>query len=171
MKDLYLKIHDIFSDSTTKSQFTDVGLKPIRSIDLYAGQDFNPDLFEAKVFPALFIGWDINYDSKSTVATLNVRLAYEQLRDTSNIGTNKATGLKFLDTVRLTDDILKSIQTDSIGKITLTSEGLDLQPTVVDVYKLNYECSYSGASRNAKPQNLKGNIDQIDLSQRLKSML
>lgn len=148
MKSFYNKLHEVFQQEETKDMYRQKGIVPIQFIDLYAGQDYMEEFFEAHLFPALFVRWSINYaDNNNGVATLTFRLAYEQLRDMSSMGTTRDEGLKFIDFIAITDQILKTIETKNTGKLHLISEELTIEETVVDVFTLTYQCGYFGKQK------------------------
>ncbi len=161
MKAFYLQIHEIFELNTTKQQFTDKQLPTVNFIDLYAGQDYNEEAFEGHLYPALYLQWNIDYKTTPATATVTVRLCYEQLRDTSNLGRNKDEALRFLDFIKEVDTVLKTIETDSTGKLSLVSEGLNIEDTIVDTYTLLYNCSYTGNEKNTTTQYDSGSIDDV----------
>ena len=136
----------------------------------YAGEDYNDNLFEAHIFPALLVQWQIAYtDNFEAVATLTFRLCYEQLRDLSSLGQNKAEGLKFLDFIDITDSVLKTIETPSTGKLHLISEILNIEDTIVDVFTLTYQCSYCGKQKSPQSRGLRGDFERVELAEKLKS--
>lgn len=172
MKNFYNQLHEVFSKEETKDLYRQKGLVPVQYIDLYAGQDYMEEFFETHLFPAVLVRWSINYaDNSSGVATLTFRLGYEQLRDMSNLGQSKNEGLKFLDFIALTDEILKTIETENTGKLHLISEELNIEETIVDVFTLTYQCSYFGKQKAPQPKRLQGNYDTIEFEQQLKKSL
>ena len=56
----------------------------------------------------------------------------------SFLGQNKAEELKFLDFIDITDSVLKTIETPSIGKQHLINKSLSIEDTIVDVFTLTY---------------------------------
>jgi hypothetical protein len=162
MKLFYNKLTDKFNQEETKDKYRLKGIKPIQFIDLYAGQDYMPDAFEATNYPALLVDWSIDYKVIPPIATLNFTLCYEQLRDSSNLGKNTAEALKTLDFIQITDEILKSIETPHTGKLNLISEGSKLDETVMDVYNLSYQCSYSGKLPFPKLPLIGGKVENLN---------
>lgn len=114
--------------------------------------------------------WQIAYtDNNEAIATITFRLCYEQLRDLSSLGQNKAEGLKFLDFINITDSVLKTIETTNTGKLHLISESLNIEDTVVDVFTLTYQCSYCGKQKAPQSKSLRGNFERLELTEKLKS--
>lgn len=163
MKTFYNALHEAFKKTENRSKFTEKGLTVPKVIDLYAGQDYNPEFFNARPLPAVFVSWDIDYKTEPYTATIQIRLTYEQLRDTSNISLNKEKALSFFDLADTVDEVVKTIQTKETGTLTLTHEGQELEPTVVDVYILDYECSYFGKNKTQQKETLLGEIDDVEV--------
>ncbi|MEI7487763.1 MAG: hypothetical protein WCJ72_10195 [Chryseobacterium sp.] len=161
MKLFYSKLIATFKKEEIKDKYRTSGVKPPQFIDIYAGQDYNPGAFEAFNFPALLVEWTIDYKSSPPVASINFHLCYEQLRDTSSLGKNTAEALKFLDFTEITDHVLKTIETEHTGKLSLISEGNKLDDTVVDVYNLSYQCSYTGKMSAPNSGYIKGEIENL----------
>lgn len=172
MKAFYNQLHEVFSLETTKDLYRQKGIPPVQFIDLYAGQDYMEEFFEVHLFPAIFVRWSINYtDNQSGVATLTFRLAYEQLRDMSSLGQSKTEGLKFMDFIAITDEILKTIQTPTTGKLHLISEELNLEETLLDVFTLTYQCTYYGKQKAPQTKGMQGEYDAVRLETKLKHRL
>jgi hypothetical protein len=161
MKAFYKKLHDTFALQSIKDRYSYAGVPEVQSIDLYAGQDFSPEWFEARLFPAVLVSWSIDYNNEPATATITFRLCYEQLRDLSNIGASKEEGLKFLDFIKITDDVIKSIETETTGKPSLVLEEQEVNETIVDVFILTYTCSYTGKYKDPKRPSVAGNIDDL----------
>lgn len=171
MKAFYTELIRKFKDSDIKNKFTSNNLPSVKFVDLYAGQDYNEKGFEAHLFPAVFVKWSIDYKSKMPIATITFRLAYEQLRDTSSISRASEKSLQFLDFITVVDDVIKSIETPNTGKITLLSEDFNIEDTIVDVYTLVYNCTYSGKKNTLKTAFKQGVIDDVNLSGNLHTKL
>jgi hypothetical protein len=167
----YKKLIATFKTEKTKDQYRTAGIKPPQFIDLYAGQDVIPEKFEVMSYPALLLDWSIDYKAVPPVATLNFHLCYEQLRDTSNLGKNTDEALKFIDFISITDSILKTIETQHTGKLNLAAEGNKLDDTVVDVYDLTYQCSYSGKLAEPQTGYIPGQIENLTTRQGLYAKL
>lgn len=170
MKAFYNQLHEVFQREETKDLYRQKGIAPVQFIDLYAGQDYMEQFFEAHLFPAILVRWTIAYaDNHEAVATLTFRLCYEQLRDLSNLGKSKDEGLKFLDFITITDKILKTIETPTTGKLHLISEELNIEETIIDVFTLTYQCSYSGKQKAPLTESKQGNYDAVEITKRLKA--
>ncbi|MDX8566287.1 hypothetical protein OZ664_19925 [Elizabethkingia sp. HX WHF] len=165
MKAFYLKLLEKFIGETTSEETKDLyrlkGIVPIQHIDLYAGQDQDPEFFELFSFPALLVSWSIDYKQNPAVATVTFRLMYEQLRDTSNQGVNTLEALKFLDFIEITDGILHGLESVHTGKLERASEDLQLEPVITDEYILVYQCSYTGKEKAR--ENPTGHFDDIEI--------
>lgn len=167
MKAFYTELIRRFKDTAIKNSFTTKGLPPVKFIDLYAGQDYNENAFETHLFPAIFVKWNIDYKPDTPVATITLRLAYEQLRDTSSISRTTDESLRFLDFIEQVDVIVKSIETENTGKLTLLSEDLNIEDTIVDVFTLVYNCTYSGKKNTQQKEILQGSIDTLTTERNL----
>ncbi len=167
MKEFYNKLHSTFDSQEVKDLYFDNNIEPVKYIDIYAGQDYNPQLFEAHLYPALFVTWSINYDSETPVANVIIRLAYEQLRDFSNISANKEEALKFIDFIAITDKIIKTIESKNTSKLLLTNEELNIEETVIDVFTLTYRCNYFGKSKKPIQEFERGQINELQLKKQL----
>ncbi len=134
---------------------------------LHETQDYNPQLFEIHLYPAVFVSWNINYESSNPIATIVFRLAYEQIRDFSSISANKNEALKFLDFIAITDKVIKTIESKNTSKLMLANEELNIEETVVDVFTLTYRCNYYGKSKKPQCERDKGMFEDIDLKKQL----
>lgn len=163
MKAFYNQLISTFITPETKGKFTSKGIIPIKHIDLYAGQDFNENSFETHGYPALFIQWSINYSTTPAVATITFKICNEQLRDVSSISQSREKGLKFMDLINITDSIIKTIETEHTGKLTLLSEDFNIEDTIVDTYTLVYQCSYTGKQNTLQKEYLQGTVDKVSV--------
>lgn len=165
MKDFYNKLHELFATNKAKETYKKVEVEHIKHIDFYAGQDYNPEYFEANLFPALFFNYEVDYNTTPATATLTFRLCYEQLRDVSSRANenSKNEGLKFLDCIAITDKLLKTIETPVTGRLNLLSEQQQLENTVVDVHILTYTCSYAGKDKMPRKTSITGQVDDVKL--------
>lgn len=162
MKALYLKIIETFENQNTQEKFTDLNLPFVKHIDLYAGQDYNEQAFEAHLLPALFVKWSIDYNTRPAIATITFRLCWEQLRDTSSLSTDKTKSLQFLEFINKVDEILKEIETEHTGKFTLATEEINIEDTVTDSQSLVYTCNYTGKEKKAITIYQKGAIENTE---------
>jgi hypothetical protein len=142
MKAFYSKLIETFEKEEIKDQYRLKGLLPPQFIDLYGGQDIEPESFDIYPQPAIFVSWSIDHRQKPSVVTVTFRLCFEQYRDTSNLGNNTAEALKFIDYKDLTDEILRKFESDDTGKLTPATEDLNTEPVITDQFILVYTCSY-----------------------------
>lgn len=159
MKEFYEKMVAVFNDEQTKETYRSQGILPVRFVDLYAGQDYDSQNYDAHLFPAVFVHWSVDHTSQT--ATMTIRLCYEQLRDYSSVSSNAREALKFLDFVRITNKILVSFHTKNTGRLVLVGEELAVDETVVDVYILTYNCRYQGML--TPKEYIKGEIESLQL--------
>ena len=168
MKAFYNQLIAVFENPATKQLFLDQGINPIEYIDLYAGQDQFEENFELFAQPALLIDWEVNHQADVSTATITLYCCYEQLRDTSSISLNRELGLKFLDYVATIDEVMRTIESETTGKPELLSEGFNKMDSIVDVYLLTYQCSFSGR-KNPLDKYQAGDYDTLDLKNNLKA--
>lgn len=165
MKALYLKIIEKFiteeTSDETKDKYRSKGIMPPQYIDLYAGQDKDPQYFEFFPVPALLVNWSIDYKQTPPIATVTFRLLYEQIRDTSSNSANATEALKFLDFIEITDSILHGLESTHTGKLERASEDLEIEPVITDEYILVYQCSYTGKEKAR--ENPTGHFDDIEI--------
>lgn len=164
MKNFYQKIIKTFDKEDTMDRFIEQNISPVRYIDIYAGQDLDPENFELFSSTSLLVEWNIDHSQKPAVANVTFHVGYEQLRDTSNISLNRELGLKFLDYIDLINEILSEIESESTGKLNLINEGFNQMDSIVDVYLLQYECSYNGKTKNPQNDYLEGSYENLKLN-------
>lgn len=163
MKDLYLKLIEIFIETPeNRERFTDLGLDPVKHIDLYSGQDVNPEYFELAVYPALFIHFHI--DHVVNEATITVRVCYEQLRDTSSVSAMQTEALKFFDFIDLVDELITGTESESFGKLQPATTDQQTEETVTDEFILTYTASYQ---KNTAAGESYGTYEDVDIQGKL----
>lgn len=162
MDTFYKKIIDEFDKPENKAKFTDKNINPVTYIDLYAQQEQFEENVELFAQPALLVDWNVDHSGDVPIATITFYCCFEQLRDTSNISLNRDLGLNFLVFVKCIDAIIQTIESETTGKLELSSEGFHKMDSIVDVYLLTYECSYSGR-KNPLDKYQAGDYDTLDL--------
>lgn len=167
MQNFYRKLIEAFELDENKAKFTEKSVAPVSYIDLYAAQEQFEENFELFSQPALLVEWTVNYDGDTPIATITLYCCFEQLRDTSSISHNRDLGLRFLDYIDAIDEVAKNIETEKTGKLEIVSEGFHKMDSIVDVYLLTYECSYSGR-KNPLEKYQAGDYDKLDLKGTLK---
>lgn len=147
MKKLYLKvIETLIENPEVRDLYTDKGISPVKHIDLYSGQDVNPEYFELAVYPAVYIHFAV--DHLQNEATITFRLCYEQLRDTSSQSATTEEALKFFDFVELTDRLLSGMESEDFGKLQAVSTEQQTEETVTDQFVLVYRASLIGQTKD-----------------------
>jgi len=159
MKEFYKKLIETFTKEETMDLYRTKGIDCPKFIDLYAGQDLDPESFDLYPCPAIFVSWTIDHRQKPAQANVTFRMCYEQMRDTSSIGKNTAEALKFIDFIEITDGILETFETEHTGKLNAATEELNLEPIVVDQFVLTYNCSYTKKAR----EKLTGSVEDIKI--------
>jgi len=142
MKTFYNRILEEFDKGSVRQKYLDLGISPIGYIDMYAGQEMNEGNFELFACPALLLEWSIDY-SGGSIANVTFYLCYERLGEFSSISQFRDNSLKILDFINVTRQILNGLESPSTGKLNLVSENFHKLDSIVDVYVLNFECSYS----------------------------
>lgn len=160
MKAFYSKLVATFESEKVQQQYTSNGLEYPQFIDLYGGQDLDPESFEVYPYPAIFVSWSIDHKLKPAMATVTFRLCFEQYRDTSNLGINTEEALKFIDYKEVTDDILRKFESEDTGKLEALTEELNIEPVITDQYILVYNCSYK--NKKITPES-KGEFNDITI--------
>lgn len=160
MKEFYTTlINSFIHNQEIRDLYRTQGITPIQHIDLYAGQDFNPQYFELAVFPAMFVSFSLNYTQEPAIATIVFRLCYEQLRDTSSVAPEPTEALKFFDFVNITDHILQKMTTKNFGRLYLSSIEQQIEETVTDEFILTYTASFT----NEKEPDSTGSFEDISI--------
>lgn len=167
MKEFYKKLIEVFTSNKIKNEFGNNGVSPVEYIDLYAAQEQFEENFELFAQNAVLVEWSVDYGGDVPIATITLYCCFEQLRDTSNISSNTELGLNFLNYIDAVDYAAQTIETEKTGKLELVSEGFHKMDSIVDVYLLTYECSYSGR-KNPRETNQEGSYDKLDLKGNLK---
>ena len=162
MQTFYRKLIEAFEKPENKAVFTDKNISPVEYIDLYAGQEQFEENFELFSRPAALVEWGVDYGGDTPIATITLYCCFEQLRDTSNLSLNRELGLQFLDYIDCIDSVVQTIETEKTGKLELVSEGFHKMDSIVDVYLLTYECSYSGR-KSPRGDYQEGSYDTLDL--------
>ncbi len=65
------------------------------------------------------------------------------------------------------DEVARTIESEDTGKLELVSEGFNKMDSIVDIYLLTYECSYSGR-KNPLDKYQAGDYDKLNLDGNLK---
>lgn len=166
MKELFLKMIEVFTkNEEIKDRYRTAGITPVQFVDLYAGQDRNPEYFEVPIYPALFVSFNIDHRQNPNLATVTVRCCYEQLRDTSSLSQNTSEALKFFDFMEITDSILDGMESEKLGKLDPATTDQEIEETVTDEFVLTYTASYI-----KKPtQSRVGNIEDVTIRKNIDS--
>jgi len=72
-------------------------------------------------------------------------------------------GLKFLNYIDQIHNTLDGLETEHTGKLKLIKEGFNKMDSIVDIYILEYECSYMGR-KNPQRNIHEGSYDKLRLS-------
>lgn len=124
MLNLYLNIIKALNDNAAK--FTEVGLEPIRTVDLYNGQPDNPSAFEF-VTPAVFVDYGIEWERggsgvKQGMVSVDAHIITDPVPGTESWSSRSADGVRRLMYYALIGQILESVRSDEVGKLHATAE-------------------------------------------------
>lgn len=124
MQQLYQNfIAQIKADS---GRFTDLGLEPISTIDLYDGQPEAPDAFEFTL-PAIFVDYEIDWErgaarQKRGVLSWTVYIMTGPGAGTESWNKQINQGLRRLYYYDLVGELTEKVSADGIGALCLVSE-------------------------------------------------
>lgn len=108
------------------ARFTELGIEPISTVDLYNGQPENPEAFEFTT-PALFIDYGIDWERggsgyKSGIATIDIHILADKRPGTENWSNRIDDGIKRLLYHSLIGEILESVGSPFTGSLCLINE-------------------------------------------------
>lgn len=161
MKTFYKAFLQAFDDNS--NLYTDEDITAPKTIDLYNSQDVNPELSEFFQLPAVLVNMSIDYAPEPSQMNVDVKILYEQLRNTSNFSMNRSAALYFFDLAKITDQIIKGIVSDNTGTLKLTNESMELEPTITDCYNLSYVCNYFGNCETKERETKEGEIEDVTI--------
>jgi len=146
MKNLYKKIIETLTNNVTKQNFIDAGLSPVKLVDEYEGQYFQPEMFEGLILPAVLVEWDINYPKPNEpgTATVNIHIMYEQTEHADSHSKQIDRALKRFDFYQKVYELLNGIESENTGKLQLQTESGLKEPAITKVYIYGFTCSYTG---------------------------
>lgn len=132
MKNLYLKIVETIENS--RELFTEKGLLPIETIDLYDGQPDEPNNFEFTC-PALFVDYKIDWERggsgmKRGVVNLDVHILTHPGIGTESFNPRMPESLQKLEYYELLAELLETVYTDHISNLALSGE----EPVITDYF-------------------------------------
>jgi len=136
MENLYLKICQRIKERA--DLFITNNLPPVNYIDLYRGQPLAPERFELYDLPALFLEYNINWESN--LLTLNVHVVTDQTHSTASISPNKLTGLQIFTLYKVVKQLLNDLSSETTGKLKLTGER-PAEADVVNYQIIDFTCS------------------------------
>lgn len=153
MKEIFQKIIEKLLSQEAVTLFNQLGVQPIKYIDLYRGQYANYENFDLVSLPAVLVDWSADLTdatSNESVLSISLHLIYEQVADTSSISANQDNALKFFDFIDIVHSLVVSIQGNGIGKLKLRRQ----EPAELDhpgiVHILSYEASYYSMQEDIK---------------------
>jgi hypothetical protein len=171
MEKFFLSVYDAFD--AAKPAFTALGMKPILHIDKYRGQPVDPTQFEYFDLPALFIDWNMKWESAGKKYMGTVNLEFHLLTDatwsTANVSTNRDAGLKSVLYLSLVRNVLDRVRSDNTGPLT-RAEDTPIETEVTNYHLLKYTAPYYDPV-STNPDYIYILIEQLKLSGYLKDTL
>lgn len=151
MQNLYLNIVRAISES--KARFVDLGLEPIRTVDMYNGQPDNPSAFEF-VSPAMFIDYSIDWERggaalKQGLARVTAHVITDPAPGSESWSDRAQEGLRRIAYYALVMDVLEGLHSDEIGSLYAISE----QPSQTDYFDY-HTITFEAIVNRAKGQKL-----------------
>ncbi|PCH69407.1 MAG: hypothetical protein COC06_07630 [Bacteroidales bacterium] len=160
MENLYLKICQRIKERA--DLFITNNLPPVNYIDLYRGQPLAPERFELYDLPALFLEYNINWESN--LLTLNVHVVTDQTHSTASISPNKLTGLQIFTLYKVVKQLLNDLSSETTGKLKLTGER-PAEADVVNYQILDFTCSIEESELEEKFAH--GTIESLNVEKKL----
>jgi len=124
MKFLYNKIIETITEN--QSRFTEKGLTPPATVDLYAGQPIAPEMFSFST-PALFIDYNIEWEPGNAYVKrgkfiLSLHVLVDPLPGMDDYDVQQTEGVKKMAYYDLLTDLLDGLSCESTGTISLEKE-------------------------------------------------
>ena len=160
MENLYLKICQRIKERA--DLFITNNLPPVNYIDLYRGQPLAPERFELYDLPALFLEYNINWESN--LLTLNVHVVTDQTHSTASISPNRLTGLQIFTLYKVVKQLLNGLSSETTGKLKLTGER-PAEADVVNYQILDFTCSIEESELEEKFA--QGTIEKLTIKKKL----
>ena len=169
MENLYKKIIETLTSAENKQNFRAVGLKPVKLVDEYEGQYFQPEMFEGLVLPAVLVEWDVTYAKQSDpgLASVNIHIMYELPEHADSHNPNIDRALKRFDFYVKVYKMINGLESENTGKLQLVSEGGLKEPAITKVHIFGFTCSYAGKLSHTNWGEI--TPEDVQLSERLKA--
>ncbi len=154
MIDFYLKLQEKLFSAEAKAKYIDCNVLPPKFIDFYKQQYLSQEGFEVMVMPSVLMEYDIVYNNlEKEPGTINLtfHLCYENARATGSL--NKAVqakSLAFLKFINVTYELLKDLESETVGKLKITSENQNKTDSIIYVHLLTFEGSFTGRNISDK---------------------
>ena len=169
MKNLYKKIIQTLTSPEAKQKFIDADVKPIKWVDEFEGQYYQPEMFEGFTTPAVLVEWDIQYPKAKPAAdvSLTLHIMYEQPAHADSLNKDIDKALKRFDFKDIVLELINGLESKNTGKLELISESGLKEPAIVKVHLLTFECSYRSKQKEygeftPDDMTLNGNIKAFD---------
>lgn len=163
MKNFYLKLQEILFSPEAETAFKNKGVKPVSEIDFFKRQYSFQESFDLMNLPSVFVEISIDYENQNKPGNMEIILhcCYQITEKSSGVRkTSKVNSLKFIDFYEMVFNLVKNLESEDTGKLTLTSENTGDSNGIVYVYLFTFRCSYTG--RHTPIQDQFDNIEEID---------
>lgn len=167
MKAFYLALMEKLEAAEFVQHLQNKGITPVRYIDLYRQQEYFEESFYL-LGNTVLVEWQIDHNDIPAIATITLHCGYEQLQDTGNLSQNREHALRFFDYYKAIDQLARTIETAETGKLSLFSEGQDKMDSIIDMYLLTYQCTYTPKEEENTPE---GMFETLDVKGNLKKQL
>ncbi len=148
MKTLYKTLLEKLTADTTNQLLSAAGLPPVKYVDIYEGQYYNPEKFEGLVLPAVLVEFSIDKPQLTEPGQLSLTLhiLYEQPEHGDNHAPHIDRALKYLDFAEKIYELVKDTESEHTGKLVWNGESSIGEPGIVKVLLQTYSASYTGRS-------------------------
>lgn len=148
MKTLYKTLLEKLTAPETTQLLADAGLPPVKYVDIYEGQYYNPDKFEGLVLPAVLVEFSIDKPQQAEPGQLilTLHILYEQPEHGDNHAPHIDRALQYLDFAEKIYELVKDTESEHTGKLVWNGESSIGEPGIVKVLLQTYSASYTGRS-------------------------
>ena len=159
---LVKRIYEVFAANA--ALFTDAGLQPVQTIDLYRGQTVEPDKFEFFPTPAVFIQKHIRWTKEGKRYCGKTMIDFHFVTDlsdgTANFFTNHEAALSATLQGAIIHGILDDLQSEKTSRLVRT-EDKDVDTGVVQYTIYGYECTIWDDASNGNTVEIDGATVQV----------
>jgi hypothetical protein len=157
MQLLIKKIYEVFA--ANEALLTDVGLQPVRTVDLYRGQTVEPEKFEYFPTPAVFIQKYIRWSKEGKryigKTLLDFHFVSELHDQTANFFTDHEAAIAATNQAKIIHAILDDLQSEETSKL-VREEDKDVDTGVVQYTIYSYSCQLYESASNTNTVEING---------------